>query len=68
MIEALKQQEKKGYISLILYIISIPLSFFFPVGSALIFAIVSVMWIIPDKNIEEAMKNISENEIEVRKH
>lgn len=56
LIEALKKQEKKGITSLILYFASIPCAFFYPLISALLFIAVSVMWIIPDKNIEAALK------------
>lgn len=56
LIEALKKQEKKGIISLLIYIISIPCAFLYPLISALLFVIVSIMWIIPDKNIEQALK------------
>lgn len=55
LIEALKKQAKKGMASLVLYIVSIPCAFFYPLVSALIFITVSIMWIIPDKNIEAAL-------------
>ena len=56
LIEALKKQEKKGFFSLAIYIISIPCAFFYPIVSALLFVFVSVIWIIPDPNIEHALK------------
>jgi uncharacterized membrane protein len=56
MIEALKKQEKKGYISLSMYLLSVPLAYILPVLSAVIFAAVAILWIIPDKNIEAALK------------
>jgi len=56
LIEALKKQEKKGLLSLILYIISLVSAFFYPVIAALAIVAVAVLWIIPDKNIENAMK------------
>jgi hypothetical protein len=56
LIEALKKQEKKGMLSLLLYVLSIPSAFFYPIISAAIFVIVAVIWIIPDKNIEVALK------------
>lgn len=59
--DALKKQEKKGMISLAFYILAVPLAFYLPVLSALCFIIVSVLWIIPDKNIEAAIKNENEN-------
>jgi uncharacterized membrane protein len=54
--EALKKQQKKGIISLFIYLTSILCAIFYPAISALLFVVVSIMWIIPDKNIEEALK------------
>ncbi len=56
LIEALKKQEKKGIISLFIYLASIPCAFFFPFISALLIVAVSILWVIPDKNIEEALR------------
>ena len=56
LILALKKQRRKGIISLILYIVSVPCAFIHPLISAAIFIITAVMWIIPDKNIEKALK------------
>jgi uncharacterized membrane protein len=55
--EALKMQAKKGYISLGLYITAIVFAFIYPAISGGIFAIVAIIWIIPDKNIERALKD-----------
>jgi uncharacterized membrane protein len=52
---ALAKQDKKGITSLILYSISIPMAFYIPAISAMLFIAVSVMWVIPDKNIEKAL-------------
>lgn len=54
--EALKKQETKGFISMIAYTISIPLAFYYPLISAVLFVFVAAMWVIPDKNIERALK------------
>lgn len=51
----LQLQTKKGIRSLILYTSAIPLAFVHPVLSCIIFVIVSMMWIIPDRNIEKAV-------------
>ena len=56
LIEALKKQEKKGIISMIGYLVSIPAAFFYPLISGLIFVSIAILWIIPDKNIEHALK------------
>jgi uncharacterized membrane protein len=57
LIEALKKQEKKGMISLALYILSVVSAFIYPLVSAGVFVTVAIMWIIPDKNIEKALKD-----------
>lgn len=54
--EALKRQDKKGLISLLIYIVSIPCAFFYPIISALLFVTIAIIWIIPDKEIEKALK------------
>ena len=56
LIEALQKQKTKGMISLLIYIVSIPCAFYFPIISAILFVLVSIMWVIPDKNIEKALK------------
>ena len=55
LILALKRHGKKGYLSLILYILSIIMAFFIPLLSEILFVVVAVLWIIPDKNIEKAV-------------
>jgi uncharacterized membrane protein len=56
MKNALKKQEKKGYLSLALYSICVPCAFFLPIVSCLIIVITAILWVIPDKNIERALK------------
>ena len=56
LIEALKKQEQKGLVSLTLYIIALATAFFYPIISTLLFVTVAVLWVVPDKNIEKAMK------------
>jgi uncharacterized membrane protein len=53
--EALKKQEKKGVISLGSYSISVFFAFFFPIVSAILIVFVTIIWLIPDKNIEKAL-------------
>ena len=55
--EAMKKQEKKGMLSLFLYIVSIVSAFINPAISEIIFAIVAIMWVIPDRNIERALRD-----------
>ena len=53
---ALAKQSKKGIISQIAYFISVPVAFVYPIISALLFVAVAVMWFLPDRNIERALK------------
>lgn len=52
---AMKKQEKKGMLSLVMYIAAIPLAFVHAGISELIFIAVAILWVIPDKNIEKAL-------------
>ena len=56
LIEALKKQQKKGYASLTMYILTIIFAFILPLISGVLIVSVAIMWIIPDKNIERALK------------
>jgi uncharacterized membrane protein len=53
---AMKRQEKKGYVSMFIYLLGIPMAFVNPYISEGMFLLISVMWFIPDKNIEKAME------------
>ncbi|MEI6061884.1 MAG: TMEM175 family protein [Bacteroidota bacterium] len=59
-IEALREAfiilNRKGIASTIGYFASVPLAYVNPMISAIIFTFISVMWLIPDKNIEKALK------------
>ncbi|HWB26434.1 MAG TPA: TMEM175 family protein [Chitinophagaceae bacterium] len=54
--EALARSRVKGYISVVFYAAAIPFAYVNTVISGILFAMVSVMWLIPDKNIERALK------------
>ncbi|MHB1279314.1 MAG: TMEM175 family protein [Bacteroidia bacterium] len=56
LITALKTQEKKGMFSLLLYALAVAGAFFYPVLSGIFILITVVIWIIPDKNIERALR------------
>jgi len=56
LIEALKKQKKKGLISSFMYVLAILLAFYLPLISAFLIVAVAIMWIIPDQNIEKALK------------
>jgi len=54
---AFKMSTQKGIISLVAYIAAIPLAFVHEYISFSIFILTSIMWLIPDKNIEKALKS-----------
>lgn len=56
MQKAMKRQERKGYISIFIYALGIPIAFINPYISEGLFLLVSVMWFFPDKNVERAME------------
>lgn len=56
LITALKKQEKKGMVSLLLYALAVAGAFFYPFLSGIFILITVVIWIIPDKNIEKALR------------
>jgi uncharacterized membrane protein len=51
----IQKQKRKGILSLALYSSAIPLSWVHPAISGALFILVSVMWLIPDKNIERVL-------------
>jgi uncharacterized membrane protein len=53
---AMKRQAKKGYISVFIYALGIPMAFVNPYISESLFLLVSVMWFFPDMNVERAME------------
>ncbi len=52
---AMKKQSKKGIISAVSYAVSIPLAYINPLISGVIFVLIAVFWVIPDKDIEKAL-------------
>ncbi|MDP4263592.1 MAG: TMEM175 family protein [Bacteroidota bacterium] len=54
--EPLEKQSKKGVISLLLYLSAVPAAFIHTAISASLFFLVAVIWLIPDRNIEKALK------------
>lgn len=52
----LKKQQQKGAISCILYTLAIPVALFVnTIAASLLIIIASVIWLIPDRNIEKAL-------------
>ncbi|TRX42812.1 TMEM175 family protein [Flavobacterium restrictum] len=52
------KNDKKGKISLVCYILAIPLAFFSPIISGILYISVALIWIIPDKRIENQIHTI----------
>jgi len=48
-------QDRKGKISLVFYILSIPLAFISPMVSCALFVLVAAIWLVPDKRIERVL-------------
>lgn len=57
MQESLEKQLRKGITSLIIYVLAVPASFFSPIIAVCMFVLVAFIWMIPDRNIEKALKN-----------
>jgi uncharacterized membrane protein len=47
--------DRKGRVSMVVYIVAIPLAFLRPLLACLCYALVAVMWLIPDRRIEKAI-------------
>ena len=47
--------DKKGIISIILYAIAIVLAFYHSLLAYLLYVVVAVMWLVPDKRIEKIL-------------
>lgn len=54
--KALKQQSKKGIITLVINLVAIPISYIEPLMSLPFLLAITIMWAIPDKNIERALR------------
>lgn len=55
--EIMQRQRGKGMASLFLYTAAIPLAYINTIIAGIIFVIVAVLWIVPDKKIEKAANN-----------
>lgn len=53
---ALEKSKTKGILSQLAYLSAIPIAFWQPMVSCLLFAAVAVAWIVPEKRIEEALE------------
>lgn len=48
-------RDYKGRISIVIYLIAIPVALFFPLGAFMIYVLVAVMWLVPDRRIERTI-------------
>ena len=55
--------DKKGLISVLLYMVAIPLAFVHQLLSDAIYAVVVLMWLVPDSRIEKRYRDLSRGEI-----
>lgn len=54
--EGMRKAKRKGQFSLLGYFLAIVLSFVHPLISIALFIIIAIVWIVPEKNIEKALK------------
>lgn len=57
--DSLRKQSRKGTYSIILYSLAIPAAFIHTAISGALFLLVSIMWWIPDRNIERSAKQVN---------
>ncbi len=57
LLSVLHKQARKGITSTILFAAAIPAAFYYPIISGIIFLIITVMWWIPDRNIENSVQD-----------
>jgi uncharacterized membrane protein len=48
-------RDAKGWMSLVLYATAIPLAFFQPLVSSALYALVALLWLVPDRRIEKLL-------------
>ena len=53
----LAKQSKKGMLSMILYTLALPVAFLHPAIAGGLIIIVAIFWLIPDRNLEQTVKN-----------
>lgn len=55
--DSLEKQSRKGVISMVIYLLAIPAAFVHTLISISMFFMVAIIWLIPDRNIENALKD-----------
>ena len=63
----LRKQSGKGVLSCIAYTLAIPAAYISPVVSAILFALVAIIWWVPDRNIERAENTVPAPQKELEK-
>ncbi len=48
--------DQKGKISVVIYLVSIPMALFSPVISCALFVVVAMIWLVPDRRIEKVIR------------
>jgi uncharacterized membrane protein len=49
--------DRKGKISLVIYALAVPLAFVHPLISCALYVLVALLWLIPDRRIEQAVSD-----------
>ena len=49
-------RDDKGIVSVLLYVVAIPLAFFIPLAAFAVYVLVAVIWFVPDRRIERVLK------------
>ncbi len=57
VLAAIKKQDRKVFLGVIFVLSAIPLAYVHPALSGLVFLLQSAIWLVPDKNIEKALRN-----------
>ncbi|MBL7964127.1 MAG: DUF1211 domain-containing protein [Flavobacteriales bacterium] len=53
-------RDLKGMVSVLMYLVAVPASFLEPVVARLIYLVIALLWVVPDKRIERALRGASE--------
>ncbi|MCB0455928.1 MAG: hypothetical protein KDC62_11105, partial [Aequorivita sp.] len=57
VISSALESNRKEIISIVLYLIGVITAIFYPIIGLIFFVIVAIVWLIPDKRIENKLKN-----------
>ena len=49
-------RDRKGKLSMLIYLVSLPVAFISPIASCVLFVIVAMIWLVPDTRIEAVLK------------